>query len=74
MTETITWPDFAKVEMRVGTIIQVDDFPEARTPAYQIIVDFGEETGIKKTSAQITHRYEQRRTFGKAGGGRPQLS
>lgn len=57
MSETITWPDFAKVEMRVGTIIKVTDFPEVRNPAYQIHVDFGVEIGIKKSSAQITGRY-----------------
>ncbi len=59
MLETITWPDFAKVEMRVGTIIKVADFPEARNPAYQLHVDFGKEIGIKKSSAQITGRYQQ---------------
>lgn len=53
----ITWKDFEKVEMRVGTITEVRDFPEARNPAYQLIIDFGPETGIKKSSAQITHRY-----------------
>lgn len=59
MSETITWPDFAKIEMRVGTIIKIADFPEALNPAYQIHVDFGEEIGIRKTSAQITGRYEK---------------
>lgn len=59
MSETITWSDFAKVEMRVGTIVKVADFPEARNPAYQIHVDFGEEIGTRKTSAQITGRYEK---------------
>ncbi len=59
MSETITWPDFAKIEMRVGTIIKVTDFPEARNPAYQIHVDFGKKIGIKKSSAQITGRYHK---------------
>ncbi len=54
---TITWSDFEKVEMRIGTIIEVNDFPEARKPAYQLTIDFGIEIGIKKTSAQITKRY-----------------
>jgi tRNA-binding protein len=65
MPELTTWPDFAKIEMRVGTIIKVDDFPEARNPAYQIHVDFGEERGIKKTSAQITQRYDQKELLGR---------
>ncbi len=57
MTETINWTDFEKVDMRVGTIVKVDDFKEAKKAAYQIKIDFGAELGIKKTSAQITQRY-----------------
>lgn len=52
----ITWDDFEKIDMRVGTILEVNDFPEARNPAYQLRIDFG-ELGIKKTSAQITALY-----------------
>lgn len=59
MSETITWPDFAKIEMRVGKIVKIADFPEARNPAYQLYVDFGQEIGIKKSSAQITGRYQK---------------
>ncbi|WP_320814162.1 tRNA-binding protein [Flavobacterium sp.] len=57
MKTEINWQDFEKVEMRVGTIIQVNDFPEARKPAYQLKIDFGAEIGVLKTSAQITKRY-----------------
>ena len=48
MTENISWADFVKVDMRVGTIAQVEDFPQAKNPAYQVFVDFGFELGIKK--------------------------
>jgi tRNA-binding protein len=57
METKISWQDFEKVEMRVGTIIAVYDFPDARTPAYQLEIDFGVEIGILKSSAQITKRY-----------------
>lgn len=55
----ISWNDFEKVEMRVGTIISVADFPKANKPAYQLTIDFGTELGIKKTSAQITKQYSK---------------
>ena len=56
MNETINFEDFIKVDLRVGTIIEVNSFPEARHPAYQLTIDFG-ELGIKKSSAQITTLY-----------------
>lgn len=61
----ITWSDFEKVEMRVGTILEIQDFPEARIPAYQMRIDFGKEIGIRKTSAQITMRYRKDELMGR---------
>jgi len=65
MSETITWQDFEKVELRAGTIIEVNDFPKARKPAFKLLIDFGTEIGIKRSSAQITKRYTKEELLGK---------
>ena len=56
-SSTIEWPDFEKVDIRVGTILEVNDFPKAKRPAWQLTIDFG-PLGIKKSSAQITDLYD----------------
>ena len=60
----ITWDDFAKIDIRVGTITEVNDFPKSKNPSWQITIDFG-EAGIKRSSAQITHLYEKEALIGK---------
>jgi len=61
----ITWNDFEKVEMRIGTILDVQDFPKAKKPAYIMEIDFGAEIGLRKSSAQITQRYSKDSLIGK---------
>ena len=65
MQKELSWSEFEKVDMRIGTILEVKDFPEARNPAYQIKIDFGSEIGVRKTSAQITKKYNKEELIGK---------
>jgi tRNA-binding protein len=60
----ISWDDFDKIDIRAGTIIEVNDFPKAKKPSYQLTIDFG-ELGIKKSSAQITDLYKKEELTGK---------
>lgn len=61
----ISWDDFEKVELRIGTVIEVEDFPEARKPAHKLKVDFGSEVGVRKSNAQLTELYDKETLNGK---------
>jgi tRNA-binding protein len=63
--ESISWNDFERVELRVGTIVDVQDFPEARKPAYKLTIDFGDAIGLRKSSAQVTALYAKGDLMGK---------
>jgi len=62
---TIEFDDFMKIDIRAGTITEVDDFPEARKPAWKLTIDFGDEIGVKKSSAQITDYYDKSDLIGR---------
>ena len=64
MSDFISWADFSKIDMRTGTVVTVSDFPEARNPSYKLQIDFGNEIGIKKTSAQLTNKYKKDELLG----------
>ena len=55
----LSWTDFEKVDMRTGTIVEVNDFPKARKPAFKLLIDFGKELGTKRSSAQVTAHYKK---------------
>lgn len=65
MEKLINWEEFEQVDLRVGTILEVEDFPKAKKPAYQLLVDFGPEIGTRKSSAQITVHYSKQELIGK---------
>ncbi|MCP5149754.1 MAG: tRNA-binding protein [Ectothiorhodospiraceae bacterium] len=63
--DTIEWADFERVEIRVGTVTKVEDFPQARKPAYKLEVDFGPEIGVRRSSAQLTALYTKEELLGR---------
>ena len=65
MQDEISWDHFEAVELRVGTVTEIKDFPEARRPAYQVWVDFGADVGVKKSSAQVTELYSKEDLLGR---------
>ncbi len=65
MAETISFPDFERVDIRVGTIVDAQPFPEARKPAFKLVIDFGPEIGTKRSSAQLTVHYKVDQLIGR---------
>jgi len=65
MTETIAYGDFERVDIRVGTIVDAQPFPEARKPAFKLSIDFGAEIGVKRSSAQLTVHYRAHQLIGR---------
>jgi tRNA-binding protein len=65
VSDQISFDDFLKVDVRVGRVVEAEDFPEARKPAYKMRIDFGPDIGVKKTSAQITKHYTPEDLLGK---------
>jgi tRNA-binding protein len=63
-TSNITWNDFEKIDIRIGTVLEAHPFPEVKKPAYKLMIDFGEDLGIKKSSAQITAYYQPESLIG----------
>jgi tRNA-binding protein len=65
MTETIAYGDFERVDIRVGTVVDAQPFPEARKPAFKLSIDFGSEIGVKRSSAQLTVHYRPDQLIGR---------
>lgn len=65
MAEELSYEDFRKVDIRVGTVVDVQDFPGVRNPSYKLTIDFGKEIGVKKSAAQLVHLYKKEELLGR---------